>query len=183
MKHFYENIHGWFDFDDIYKNMVEKAKDNWHFVEVGTWYGRSATYMAVEIENSGKLIKFDCVDTWKGSEEHQNTDKNIIEDGTIYPQFLQNIEPVKHIINPIKTTSIEAAKLYEDESLDFIFIDASHDYDNVKADIEAWFPKLKKHRIFAGHDYYWAGVKKAVDELFQDKKILISKSSWMVVKE
>ena len=43
--------------------MVE-SYDNAHFVEVGTWQGNSAAYMAVEILNSGKNIQFDVYDIW-----------------------------------------------------------------------------------------------------------------------
>ena len=50
--------------------MVNHFTDNSHFVEIGSWKGRSASYMAVEIFNSRKNIKFDCVDTWCGSVEH-----------------------------------------------------------------------------------------------------------------
>ena len=51
--------------------MLEKFSGPAHFVEIGSYKGRSSSYMAVEIVNSGKSITFDCVDTWKGSEEHQ----------------------------------------------------------------------------------------------------------------
>ena len=43
--------------------------------------------------------------------------------------------------------------IFEDESLDFIYIDANHAYDFVVEDINLWFPKLKKGGIFSGHDY------------------------------
>ena len=53
-RHFYKSIHGWCDFEDIYKEQVEAASDGSHFVEVGTYQGQSAAYMAVEIANSKK---------------------------------------------------------------------------------------------------------------------------------
>ena len=65
--------------------------------------------------------------------------------------------------------SIIAAELFPDEYFDFIYIDADHNYDAVKSDLEAWWPKLKRGGLFCGHDYHMYGqintdVKKAVDE-------------------
>jgi predicted O-methyltransferase YrrM len=53
--------------------------------------------------------------------------------------------------------------------LDFVFIDADHSYEGCKADIEAWFPKVKPGGLLSGHDYDNPdfpefGVKRAVDE-------------------
>jgi hypothetical protein len=167
MQHIYENIEGWFTFPELYKNIVANSNDNAHLVEVGTWFGKSASYMAVEILNSGKKIKFDCIDTWDGSEEHKNLD--VIKNNDLYNSFLKNIEPVKEIINPIRLPSLEAVKLYEDNSLDFVFIDASHQYEDVKNDINAWYPKVKAGGILAGHDYpTWSEVLRAVTEFTEE---------------
>ena len=67
--------------------------------------------------------------------------------------------------------SVEAAQEVEDGSLDIVFIDGLHDYDGVKADIEAWFPKVRKGGYVVGHDYKTQmevnkGVTVAVDEIF-----------------
>lgn len=74
----------------------------------------------------------------------------------------------------IRELSVEASKLFQDNSLDFVYLDAAHDYENIKKDLEAWYPKVKKGGIFAGHDYLDSeptaanasefGVKTAVDE-------------------
>jgi predicted O-methyltransferase YrrM len=51
--------------------------------------------------------------------------------------------------------------------VDFVFIDADHEYDSVVKDINAWLPKIKQGGIISGHDYFNpCGVKKAVDEKF-----------------
>jgi glycosyltransferase involved in cell wall biosynthesis len=137
--------------------------------------------MAVEIINSNKDIKFDCVDTWKGSIEH--TAYDVITEEKLYDVFLSNIEPVKQVVNPIRMTSVEASKLYEDNSLDFVFIDASHEYEDVKADILAWLPKVKIGGILAGHDYdTFEGVNRAVDEIFNINDLEISEYCYIYKK-
>ena len=79
----------------------------------------------------------------------------------------------------IQKESVEAAKEVEDESLDFVYIDAAHDYENVKADIEAWWPKVRKGGILAGHDYIESrsgrvGVIPAVDEFVLNNHLHLS---------
>ena len=79
------------------------------------------------------------------------------------------MKPVEKYYKSIRKNSIEAADQFEDESLDFVFIDASHEYEDVKKDIQIWLPKIKKGGILAGHDYYigydyFPGVKAAVNE-------------------
>jgi hypothetical protein len=119
MKHFYHKLgEDWFTYPMLYKSVVEKVTDSAHFVEVGSWKGRSAAYMAVEIYNSKKSIKFDCVDTWEGSIEHKEDD--CIINKTLYITFLKNTERVSNIIRPIRTTSLTASTLYKDNSLDFV---------------------------------------------------------------
>jgi predicted O-methyltransferase YrrM len=53
----------------------------------------------------------------------------------------------------MRMTSLRAAQLIADESLDFVYIDALHDYVSTLQDIEAWWPKLKSGGLMAGHDY------------------------------
>jgi hypothetical protein len=183
MKHFYQELgENWFTYPGLYSMVVEKFPTNSHFVEVGVWKGMSAAYMAVEIINSGKNIKFDCVDNWEYIEEQKEIPLDMF-DG-LYETFLKNIEPVKHIITPVRELSWDGAKHYEDNSLDFIFIDAAHDYESVKKDINAWFPKLKKGGIIAGHDYTWCdGVKQAVNEFFAGKSIYENEGCWIYPNE
>ena len=183
MEHFYQKIgEDWFTYPNLYKKMVTNATENSHFVEVGVWKGRSASFMGVEIINSNKDIKFDCIDTWEGSVEHKEFD--IVVNKELYNLFIENIEPVKNVINPIKLSSLDAVNLYDDESLDFVFIDASHEYEDVKNDILAWLPKVKVGGILAGHDYLqmWPGVIMAVDELLGVNNIEIDELCWIYKK-
>ena len=174
MEHFYDKIQGWFTYPKLFAAAVRHFPTQSHFVEIGAWKGKSSAYMAVEIINSNKEIKFDCVDTFEGSEEQRNPAKNTFEpqlledEDYLYRTFTENMESVEGTYTALRMTSVEAAKGYEDESLDFVFIDGSHDYDSVCTDIGVWFPKMKKSGVMAGHDYGWsAEVRKAVDDSFR----------------
>ena len=142
MNHFYEKIHGWFDFQDIYSQMVNNFESGSVFVEIGSFLGRSTSYMAVEIINSGKDIKFDCIDIWKIVDYCENDSHEISE--SLYDDFLRNISTVSNNVNPVRGYSYDIVNNYKDESIDFLFIDGSHDYDSVKRDLIDWLPKVKK---------------------------------------
>lgn len=53
----------------------------------------------------------------------------------------------------IKAFSQDAVKEFQDGELDFVYIDAAHDFVNVTLDIAAWEKKVRKGGIVAGHDY------------------------------
>ena len=184
MEHIYKTIQGWFSYPNLYTEMVNRFGSGSRFVEIGIWKGKSASYMAVEIANSNKNIEFYCVDTWKGSEESAHARDASVQNNTLYEDFLLNIKPVSHIIKPVRRTSLEAAATFEDKSLDFIFIDAAHDYVNVKNDLNAWYPKLNPSGVFAGHDYQpgWPQVLQAVNEFCSINKLMIQaqEDCWVV---
>lgn len=169
MEHFHYKIPGWFTFPKLYTFMANFYKEG-HFVEVGSFQGNSAAYMAVEIINSGNNIKLDCIDIWNeftiGGLHLKSPESYPVD--LVYQLFLKNIEPVNHIVSSKRMGSVEAAQLYQDGSLDFVFIDANHEYEAVKADIQAWYPKVKKGGHIAGHDYISDDrVRQAVDEFFK----------------
>jgi hypothetical protein len=191
MNHFYQNINGWFDFQDIYLEMVQKANDNSHFVEIGCFLGKSTAFMGVEILNSGKKIKFDVIDSFEGNPE-STVHKAILEGNGIFnsqqfhDKFTNNLFPVIESIHRVmKHFSYEVVDRYADRSLDFVFQDASHTYENLKRDLEDWFPKVKVGGYFGGHDYHeksWPGVVKAVNEFFGEGKFQIRGNSWLIQK-
>lgn len=62
--------------------------------------------------------------------------------------------------------TIKAADEIDDNSLDFVFIDADHSYRSVLADIKAWMPKVRNSGYITGHDCELPEVKKALVEIF-----------------
>lgn len=70
-----------------------------------------------------------------------------------------------------KAYSADIAEKTVDKSLDFVFIDGDHSYEGCLSDIRLWLPKIKPGGFISGHDYdhpKLPGVKKAVDEFFDD---------------
>ena len=163
--------------------MVMNAKNGDVFAEIGTWKGQSAVYMAEAIKQSGKDIKWYVIDTFEGTDEEHDNDKDVINN-TLYETYLSNIEPVKEFITTIRANSQEAFKEFKDNSLDFLFIDGDHTYKGVRADLINWYPKVKSNGIIAGHDYAepTCGVKMAVDQYFLFTGIIQDKTSWIYKK-
>jgi hypothetical protein len=96
----------------------------------------------------------------------------------------KNSDNVKYI----HLDSIHASDLIEDGSLDFVYIDANHSEFSVTADIDAWFPKVKKGGIIGGHDFDSAedthGVYRAVCKwaIPNDYTVSFRQSDWWVLK-
>lgn len=177
IKHFYENIPGWFDFQDIYLEAINRSSHTSHFVEVGCYHGRSAAFMCVEIFNSNKKIIFDCIDIFKPMDSLIPA-----EDIPTINQTYENLSPVNEVVNYklVEGLSDKSASLYRDGSLDFVFIDADHSYESVYRDIVAWKPKVKIGGLLAGHDFseYHPGVVKAVVELLPGYQTNGNGNSW-----
>ncbi len=159
MEHFYQTIDGWCDYEDIYREAITRAEDGAVFVEIGAFKGKSGVFAGVEILNSGKKITLNLVDHFKGNAEHLDPASPWHEAELAQnPEYLfevctKNLEPVKDAVTIIRKTSVQAAKQFKANSLDFVFIDGSHDTDSVCSDIDAWLPKVKAGGIIAGHDY------------------------------
>jgi len=167
----FNEIPGWFSYEELYNEVVDKLPNNANIVEVGAWFGKSTNFMANKIKESGKNINFTTVDTFKGSpteDVHNNTLR--VFDNDIYSEFMHSTILLDNLsnINVIKDTSINAKDSFLNNSLDFIMIDAGHTYDDLKIDINAWFYKVKPGGIIAGDDYIplFQGVIDYVNEYF-----------------
>jgi hypothetical protein len=189
MKDFYKKIPGWFDFENIYQEMVEKAPENARFVEIGVWVGKSACFMSQLIKDSKKQIKFDCVDRFNHP-GHMNIRALVTKHGGqlgLFKHFMAEAD-LDCYYTPIVSLSDEAASKYDDGSLDFVWIDANHHPTAVKKDIEAWLPKVKKGGYIGGHDYYdnvnkkFHPMGKVIHEIFniENRSCYVEPSSWLV---
>lgn len=165
---------GGFDYDNFYSQMVNKFPSGSKFAEIGIYKGGSLDYLCEIIRQSGKDIEVIGVDNF--SESYDGSDTENLATMRLAP-WLNNI------LTLVKGDSSKTASNYVDETFDFVFIDACHEYESVVADIKAWYPKVKQRGIIGGHDYHekFAGVKKAVHEIFGEK-IGINGVCWFINK-
>lgn len=151
------------------KNRLELAK---YFAERGLNTGAEigvsdGRYSEVLCRSNPKL-KLMCIDVWNNERIFALAKKKL----AVYNTEL------------IRQSSVEAAKDVADDSLDFVFIDADHNYKSVRNDILAWVPKVKSGGIVSGHDYYVfpysrnRGVIDAVDEYVSKHNIKLHLTEW-----
>lgn len=119
-------------------------------VEVGTFEGEYANQILKTW--TGKLY---LVDVWckLNDEEYQDV-LNSCDPVVTYTHCFNNIKGHERRCHMLRCFSEDALEFFEDESLDFVYIDANHKYEFVKKDLEMWYPKVRKGGVFAGHDYF-----------------------------
>jgi predicted O-methyltransferase YrrM len=149
-------LHGLYDLvcDNITKESI--------VVEVGSYSGVSSELFALFCK------KIYCIDIWEGFAEPAEK------------IFDELIIKYNNIVK-LKSTSQDAAKNFQNYSIDLVYIDAEHTYHSTKNYILSWISKIKSNGIISGHDYNWPGVEQAVNEIFYNKQINIYKdNSWLV---
>lgn len=160
--------------------LAKQASNKRRIVEVGCWMGRSTRALADNMPEDSTLF---AVDHWLGSNEeaHINTlkDKPI---GWLLEKFQENMKGArcKNIYICQGYSGAFWDGVGNGHKCDFIFIDASHDYSAVRADIQGWLKQLSPGGTMAGHDYDGGrpGVVKAVKELLPNAKPAGAGSIW-----
>lgn len=161
-------------------------------VEVGSQNGAFAEV----ILKDSKLKRLFCVDCWEyqslGYKDKANVAQNI--QNIRYLTTVTTVMPYGMRAVVLKMYSEQASNLFELESLDFVYIDANHQYEYAYEDINIWYYLVKSGGILSGHDYLnvdrkdlKCGVKDAVDAFIAVKghKLYITKEeypSWYIIK-
>lgn len=179
MKHIYRNIQGWFDYKTFYQCLIDEMPQGFNFAEIGVWKGKSLSCFLVSCINKKKKGTAYAVDTWLGNEEQRDRNspsyQDILEKGGLFELFLDNVRPFKNL-HIIRKESEHAAVDFPNSFFDAVFIDASHDYENVKKDMDKWFPKVKSGGVMSGHDYTKDSVARAVKDFAKDNDLAVSDS-------
>ena len=169
----WNDIPGWFCWRSAQEEAAHTFPDGSRFVEVGTYLGRSLCSLGDVARQSGKRFTLIGVDTCRGSGVEGPRAKDYhgpaVTDGggTFAGQLHKNVVECGFAdnISLILAASTTASTFFADRSLDWVHLDARHDYDNVTADIGAWGPKVKVGGWLSGDDYdeiKWPDVVRAV---------------------
>jgi predicted O-methyltransferase YrrM len=165
-------IPGWFDpvKAQAIQQIVRQLASGARLAELGSFMGRSSIAIASVMPSDGRLW---CVDHFQGSKEHHNKPFGDLD---LFDEFQKNLEGfgVLSRVDVLRMNTLEAGDQIQPESLDFLLVDASHDYQSVKADLECWYPKLKRGGYLVCDDYHtnWPGVMQAVNEMHQPGQVV-----------
>jgi len=173
-----------------YKVMYELLKNRTHKIgcEIGVHTGLMPKHL---LENLPDIQKYYAVDPWdsymmysgKRYRKPGNKVANTWRKALIL--YFENIHMNSHKVLTMRMSSVEAANHFDDESLDWIFIDANHEYEYIKENLCIWTSKVKRGGLIAGHDYgnKWKGIKKAVDEFVPEDRLKIEQFAvWWCIK-
>lgn len=185
---FQEDLRGWNSTDPIFKKLIDSIHPK-EIIEVGSWLGASAVHM---LSLAPKAHMW-CIDTWLGALEFLEMEgperdlRPVLGYPTVYYQFLANIRlrGVENRITVIPNTSQIAAKYLNNKKItaDLIYVDGSHDFQDVLDDVETYMKLLKPGGVLFGDDYgQWESVRNAVhtyNRWHQSVELEIDGNHWL----
>lgn len=193
VRRYWHDIDGWFTWRPAQEEAAKRFTEGSRFVEVGTYLGRSLCSLAEVVERSGKNISVIGIDTcrgsgpegWRGKDYHASAVNN--GGGSFASTLHKNVMDCGFggKITLIISDSVSASRLFSDASLDWVHLDARHDYESVKADIEAWLPKVRVGGWLSGDDYdvaKWPDVVAAVSDTLPNAKLWLD-AQWRCLKD
>jgi hypothetical protein len=156
------------------RNDLPKLLNELHLVgtgaEIGVYTGQFSAHILREWK--GKCLY--SIDPWMHQSRKMDvSDVQQDEQDKLLSRSVATLQPFKSRSHIMREFSVQAARSFYKHQLDFVYIDACHDYRSVWADINAWYPIVKPHGVIAGHDYKdsfvrknLVEVKRAVDNFF-----------------
>jgi hypothetical protein len=156
---------------ELVSTALEKNHNNQTWCEIGSNIGESALIISSFLQ----IEKLYCIDFfWDGEIQ--------------YNEFKKRTRINSSKIELLKYRSDEVYHLFENASLDGIYIDGNHSYEFVKNDLDFAFRAIKINGFICGHDYGDAHkeTKQAVNEFISKNNLTIYKlfkdSSFMIEK-
>ena len=194
------DISGWNSDNVFFERILSSCRHEPKLIiEVGSWKGASAIHIGEIIKQKGWQTKILCIDTWLGNlsfwiEKNDPTRFESLQlvNGypSVYRQFLFNVlsSDMQDIIIPFPQTSLIAFKFLKHNNIeaDIIYIDASHEFEDVLLDIRKYYSILCQGGFIFGDDYLWDSVRTAIT-IFCNKsdlnsRLIVSSPFWAIKK-
>ena len=167
-----QSIQGWLDPNagGVLYQIARLQSPTAVVVELGSWKGRSTGWLATGIKDRGVGRVF-AVDTWRGTETEELHKRMLAgyAPDELFREFRANMQQlgVADIVEPMQMTTLEAAAAWPHGAcIGVLHIDASHEYEDVKADFEAWERYVAPGGFIVFDDVpSWPGPTRFVQEL------------------
>ena len=145
--------------------------------EIGSYAGETLPYF---LQKAAQIF---CIDRWEDyAETVGDTSHRMMIDQMTWVEDIFNRTGIIYgdRVVKVKDDSLTVAARCPPETFDLVYIDAGHTYADVRADIEAWWPKVRPGGRLAGHDYdrLRGGVQMAVQECCGQPDQLFPDSTW-----
>lgn len=180
----WDQIEGWFSIIDA--QFVRKICTDIHdgiVVELGFYAGRCTAAMAPICQTNNNV--YYAIDNCKGGDIRDPATK-AQRSRDMRKIFEVNMEKMKLLdyLNIHIVDSATAAQMFDDESISFCFVDASHVAEDVQRDIEAWWPKIRVGGTLGGHDYLWGSVRDVTTNFANDNglNLVVGDNCWKLIK-
>jgi hypothetical protein len=154
-------------------------------IEIGVDEAMTSEYLLDNIPN----LKLFGVDPYASYVDWNGNNLDQSGRNATYDKMRSRLDKFGSSFKHHRMISDDAVGLFEDDSVDFIFIDGLHEYDQVLKDCRSYWPKVKKGGLFAGHDFgAIEGVRKAVEKFAEEVgvKLINHKSAadiWYWIKD
>jgi hypothetical protein len=164
--------------------LIRKLGHNVTGLELGVWSGHNLAYLLEQCSNVSMLYGVDPYLPYQDWNRFIDTDFI----NSVRATAEQNLAHFPTRSKLINTNSVEAAKQFSDNSLDFIFIDGDHSYERCFEDLNLWYSKVRPGGLFSGHDFSLVGVNKAILDFRRQNNIddffkVIPNDVWYWIKE
>lgn len=132
------------DFEQFYSQVANLLPDNCVVAECGISNGRSGIMLAEMLSDMRKNFTLYLVDNmaYGGPQQRNDVIGHIVNSG------------MGNRIKLLEMSSLDASCQFPDGHFDFVFLDSSHKFEPTKAEIRAWYYKIKEEGWLAGHDYF-----------------------------
>jgi hypothetical protein len=166
---------GWYSDHPVFEQLITQYRPR-RLVEIGSLFGGSAVHIGNLLRKHQIDGELTCVDTFLGSREsyfeYRAGHDKLLKSGryNFFDEFLGNIQRagLTDIANPFVQTSTNAARIFAElgARFDFIYLDASHEYQDVLSDLRLWYPLLDAGGVLIGDDFEepWYGIIRAAME-------------------